>query len=645
MRNFFGFLLFIVFAITSCEPEEEIRQEREIKFLVSKPAGDGTGSGRVASAEPTALLVTVKDASGTTTVDRRILELYKFGDTFLSLPLTLSISGEGQYKLTEFLVVDAAYQVIYATPREQSEMAHLVTDALDIEFAISENEITLVKPQVLVVDANSEPVKFGYGQFDFEVVKSITTVFSSFIRSVNNFELTDSHLKVEGLTDAAPGSPALWTYETDLAPKANIIGLKHAPFYRLTATKAGYRTWRRVGALVNDQKTEILFEKEGTLEFERVWSKHYGGSNFEYPNKWIRTTDGGVLVAGSTFSGDHDITDRTGEQTDVWVLKLDASGAVQWSKTYTQSFNDHPFDEATSVVELNNGSYLITVNSSKATKRVSGWLLKIDREGNVVWKKSDEGYNFYASTTAVSGSDHVMLIGYMYTTPLPYNAVVKIAREIDGSGNVIWEKRIFEEGFPHELQIRKEAGSYFITNRSQYLFKLNAYGETEWKAEVPPLPDHDRKFTVCMITPDGFLVLGTETNWQSTEDRHTMIAAKFTKNGEFVWKKKLSTLGRKGFFMDVATTSFGNIRVVGGSEASNANTRDAWILEVSTDGEVVRQAFLHGSYTVPMPDCYFQSIIPTGADEYIVSGLFRDTGNDLPGSYGLNDAWAMKIKF
>lgn len=249
----------------SCTPDEKIVAEKEVTFSISGISQkEANGGGRTKSnADPKSVLVTIKDNSGTTVADRKELTLYKFGDNFLSLPFTLKTSGESHYRLTEFLVVDASNTIAYVSPKEGSAQAHLVADALDIEFAIYMNTITTVAPEVLAVDENSNAESYGYGQFGFNEVKTISAVFSAFTKGAANFELTHAYLKVQGLADTiSQDTTTLWTYATELEAKANSVLLKKEAFYKITASKPGYKIWQRTIALMDGAKIEILFEQD-----------------------------------------------------------------------------------------------------------------------------------------------------------------------------------------------------------------------------------------------------------------------------------------------------------------------------------------------------------------------------------------------
>jgi hypothetical protein len=655
MKKLFLLLPFIAFLSTSCDNEEKIEVEKEIKFSFSAPTTNGASGGRTtALPEPTRLLVTINDGAGTTVADRRELTVYKFGDTFLSAPLTLKTTEGAAYALIEFFVLGSDNQVAYVTPKEGSDMAHLVADALDIQFAVSKDQITIVTPEVLALDDDADPEEFGYGQFGFKIIKTITAVFSSFIKGASNFELTESHVKIEGLSNTT-NFEVLWTYEIDLAARANTIIMKEAPLYKITATKTGYANWFHSQAIQNHEAIEIIFE-DNSLRFETIWNRHYGGSGGERIKKTIATSDGGALIIGSTSSNDHDVEVSRGETgSDVWVLKLNASGAIGWSKVYNEPFSDLPnsYSHAESASEFQDGSgYLITASSS-IQGTTSGWLLKIDAQGNVVWIKPDHGYEFYSTQTAVSGYDNILMIGYRHDPPPYSNNVRKVVRQIDGAGNTVWEKLTFDETFAHGLQIERDANSYLITSFSGFICKMNAQGDVEWKKNLPQRLNPYKLIpsVVNKVTADGYMFFEMDDYKKvihgKEEKIETIGVVKLNKNGDLVWKKNIDSPGKAlAFVMDVATTASGNFLLVGGSTSNTASpySKDAWIVEINQLGNGVGEKFLHGAGSSHLRQSSFSSIVSMG-NEYVIAGTSLDKGRDIPGNYGAFDTWAMKIKF
>ncbi|MEO1449030.1 MAG: hypothetical protein AAFV07_05845 [Bacteroidota bacterium] len=115
---------------------------------------------------------------------------------------------------------------------------------------------------------------------------------------------------------------------------------------------------------------------------QEVWSKTYGGSAWDRGADIQPTRDGGYILLGSTSSygvGNY----------DVFLLKLDHEGEVEWQQTYGAFHNDYGF----SVVELANG-YLVegqqqlcgTQNDFNTCIDVP-WRLKTDLRGTLTWQE------------------------------------------------------------------------------------------------------------------------------------------------------------------------------------------------------------------------------------------------------------------
>ena len=68
-----------------------------------------------------------------------------------------------------------------------------------------------------------------------------------------------------------------------------------------------------------------------------LWEKCFGGSGNDFGNGIILNQDGGYALAGSSNSGDGDVTgnhvDSTGFTNDYWVVKTDSTGNLEWEKS------------------------------------------------------------------------------------------------------------------------------------------------------------------------------------------------------------------------------------------------------------------------------------------------------------------------
>jgi hypothetical protein len=58
-----------------------------------------------------------------------------------------------------------------------------------------------------------------------------------------------------------------------------------------------------------------------------VWKKCFGGTGFDSASSLQQTTDDGFIVAGTSNSGNEDVTGNNGSY-DYWIVKLDMSGIL-----------------------------------------------------------------------------------------------------------------------------------------------------------------------------------------------------------------------------------------------------------------------------------------------------------------------------
>ena len=65
---------------------------------------------------------------------------------------------------------------------------------------------------------------------------------------------------------------------------------------------------------------------------QETWKKTYGGSAGESSSSITTTPDGGLVLTGETSSNDGDFKGRAKGGADIFVIKLDSRGDVQWCR-------------------------------------------------------------------------------------------------------------------------------------------------------------------------------------------------------------------------------------------------------------------------------------------------------------------------
>src|SRR5690349_17278954 len=86
------------------------------------------------------------------------------------------------------------------------------------------------------------------------------------------------------------------------------------------------------------------------------WQKCLGGTRAEYGSSSIQTKDGGYAVCGSATSSDGDVTGlHSAAEEDIWVVKLNASGRIEWQKC----LGGTGIDRGSKILQTSDGGYAI----------------------------------------------------------------------------------------------------------------------------------------------------------------------------------------------------------------------------------------------------------------------------------------------
>ena len=103
---------------------------------------------------------------------------------------------------------------------------------------------------------------------------------------------------------------------------------------------------------------------------DKEWSRYIGGTKNDFANCVRQTSDGGFIIAGSTYSS----------TSDVWVIKVqpNSQGVIDWSKTFDGDYDDF----GASVAQTSDGGYIITGSTVTTGSQSQILLIKLDADGN-----------------------------------------------------------------------------------------------------------------------------------------------------------------------------------------------------------------------------------------------------------------------
>ncbi len=127
---------------------------------------------------------------------------------------------------------------------------------------------------------------------------------------------------------------------------------------------------------------------KSSLNGDTLWTKTYGGIDYDDAWQIEKTPDGGFLLAGGSYSY------RSGNaEDDAWMVKTNATGDMQWLKNYgTADKQDWIWSIAPAVTDGTLTGYVFTgVKNFNGTQSSSMLIGKVDTLGNLLWDKSMDG--------------------------------------------------------------------------------------------------------------------------------------------------------------------------------------------------------------------------------------------------------------
>ena len=357
------------------------------------------------------------------------------------------------------------------------------------------------------------------------------------------------------------------------------------------------------------QKTEIEIDFVKTL----------GGSKNESATAVIKTTDGGYAILGFTQSMDGDITNKTNESYDYWLIKYDAANQLQWQNTYGGSGDDRGID----LIQTSDDGYVVIGKSKSNDLDVSEnagfddfWVSKLDNGGSISWEYT---FGFAGSDTPYSiiqTNDE----GYLLSGVLDVSAS-------NGQGD-------------RSSAVRRHAGGDY------WVIKLNANGIREWSNYYGG-SFTDTAYDAIQTEDDGYIIVGSsdsdDVDISNANGGYDFWVIKISNTGALVWEKSFG-----GSEIDearaISQTSDGNYLIVGDTRSNDLNVSlnngaaDLWALKISPNGTVLWEKTFGGSnFDVG------RSISKTQDNGFLISGSSRSSDGNLTTNKGQNDAWLLKI--
>lgn len=380
-----------------------------------------------------------------------------------------------------------------------------------------------------------------------------------------------------------------------------------------------------------------------------VWLKSEGGSSVDEAYSISTDAAGNSFIAGSFSSptitfGTFTLT-RSGSR-DVFLVKYDVSGIVQWATSAGGINNDDAysvFTDASGNVYLAGtfGSSTITfgttvLTNANANSYVDLFLVKYNSGGNVIWAKSaGGGFDDVVNCITSDASGNIYITGYFDSNTILFGSTTLtnvsmsdvFLVKYDPDGNVLWANSVSGTGSEIANSITVDAsgnchiagnfgdstitfGSIILTNNSlnadMFLAKYDASGNVLWAKSIGGM-NSDQAKSVSLDDTGNIYLAGyfksssitigsiTLTNGGGSASSDIFLS-KSDANGNVIWAKNAGGTNHDAAF-HIATDNAGNSCVTGYFKSSSitfgptvlnkVGSYDLFVVKYDTDGNVL----------------------------------------------------------
>ena len=362
----------------------------------------------------------------------------------------------------------------------------------------------------------------------------------------------------------------------------------------------------------------IPVEFQGNL----AWVASFGGSGIDQATAVTSTSDGAFMVVGSSYSNDgHFNGIKNSTDADFFLMRIQSDGTVDWTKVYGGADDEL----ATGITKTNDGGFVLSGFSRSDNCFIGSnggfhdyYILKVDAQGNEIWCKNF-GY---------PGSDQAQNVIETREGDLMITGFFDVSAS-EGQGN---EDR-------HSSGTRHGVGEYWG-------IKLDADGQFFWKRYFGG-SNNDRSYSVTQASDGGYVMIGASESddFDITDSRgsYDYWAVKVSDQGALQWTKSFGGTAIDIAY-DIVLTQNGNYLVAGDARSNdldvstNMGNADAWLLEITDEGNLVWEKSLGGSMFDSAKD-----LIRMNNGFYCITGSSRSNDGVLTTNNGENDAWTFVI--
>jgi hypothetical protein len=326
----------------------------------------------------------------------------------------------------------------------------------------------------------------------------------------------------------------------------------------------------------------VKLNNSGSLQ----WTRTVGGTGEEIAMTIIQTTDGGFAVAGYTRPS------GTGN-ADYYIVKLDAAGSLQWSRSIDRANYDYAF----SIIQTTGGGFVIAGFSATGGVFTDYmYIVKLDAGGTYQWSKTYGGSGDDIASSIIQTTDGGFAVAGFTDSYGPHNEFYII--KLDSSGMLQWSRLLGEtsSGSDATSVIQTTDGGFALAggfqptgtgNYDMYIIKLSSNGSLQWTRTLGGTGD-DKAQSIIQTTDAGFVVAGYTNSFGA--GNYDMYIVKLNSSGTLQWSRTVGGTGDDQA-QSIMKTDDGGFIVAGYTDSFGAGAKDFYIVKFDANGNTCGNTF------------------------------------------------------
>jgi hypothetical protein len=399
------------------------------------------------------------------------------------------------------------------------------------------------------------------------------------------------------------------------------------------------------------------------------WQRTYGGSADEEILAAEQTPDGGYILVGYTNSDGGQVTGQQGN-SDVWVVKTDGLGILQWQRSLGASATERGH----AVANTSDGGSIIAASVEDLGGDIASifgegdiWLVKLSGNGSLQWESTYGGTSFDEPSAVVETSDGYVVAGYTESDDAMVsgyhgNGDLWVFKT-NTSGALQWQNALGGTDTDEAMGMRRTSDNGVIIAGSSksdngnltqnlggtdaWLVKLSSTGTLQWQrtyghsgdeyaADVVQRSDDGYTFVAASNSEGGQVSqnFGNYDYWLVRTDANGVLQGEASFGGS-----------SDDIPFALQATPDGGYALAGYSASDNVLVTaplgglDFWVVKTNNTGTLQWQLSLGGS-----DDDIAHAIVATSDAGYLIAGLTNSSDNDVTLARGGMDQWAVKLE-